>query len=562
MVIRELLVSLGFNYDKSKADAAEKDIKQIKTEFTKVEQSSNKTAQTVNRNMDKMASKAQQSGREIGRIADRLEAWGNMLNAFAAIAGVGLSIGGIVRMVDQWKVIAGQVSLVTKNQEEAKATQEELYAIAGRTRQEYAAIAGLFTSIARNASELGKSNSDILAFTEDVSNAMLLGGGDQASQQAALVQLGQALGSGTLRGDELNSIMEQAPRLAKAIAEGMGTTIGQLRQMGAEGKLTAIDVFNAIRSQSKRLKMEMGQMPWTVDQAATKMMNSLGRLFNGIEKRTGIISTIAEGIARVADYIDDIDIDKLVFGFKMLAIYATAFFVASKWGAIVRGAQMLVGVLASVRNAYLAANGAAVAFKWAGAGAAATSILAFGKILLIAAAIALVVLAVQDFIGWINGADSVFGRVFGKWEDVVNWFKEVWDEVTDTIDRFLHKRVIESIKELIDWIGTALEKLGILREESDKNKPGPGEPEGGGFWGRMWTGFTSELDKMTSLGYDSAGNPKPISYSDGRHYNINQTFNISGSAPAEQVGNAAATALTPSNNGNMFNADSISYEQG
>lgn len=165
MVIRELLVSLGFNYDKSKADAAEKDIKQIKTEFTKVEQSSNKTAQTVNRNMDKMASKAQQSGREIGRIADRLEAWGNMLNAFAAIAGVGLSIGGIVRMVDQWKVIAGQVSLVTKNQEEAKATQEELYAIAGRTRQEYAATAGLFTSIARNASELGKSNSDILAFT-------------------------------------------------------------------------------------------------------------------------------------------------------------------------------------------------------------------------------------------------------------------------------------------------------------------------------------------------------------------------------------------------------------
>ena len=113
--------------------------------------------------------------------------------------------------------------------------------------------------------------------------------------------------------------------MAKAIAEGMGTTIGQLRQMGAEGKLTAIDVFNAIRSQSKRLKTEMGQMPWTVDQAATKMMNSLGRLFNGIEKRTGIISTIAEGIARVADYIDDINIDKLVFGFKMLAIYATAF---------------------------------------------------------------------------------------------------------------------------------------------------------------------------------------------------------------------------------------------
>lgn len=562
MVIRELLVKLGFDYNKRQADTAEKDIKDIKTGFKNIETSSTHAASVVDKNFDNMSRNARESGSEIARIGDTLETWGNRLNALTAVAGLGFSIGGLIRMVDQWKVIKGQVELVTANQQEAADTQKELYAIAGRTRQEYAATAGLFTSIARNASELGKSNSEVLAFTEDVANAMLIGGGEQSSQQAALVQLGQALGSGTLRGDELNSIMEQAPRLAKVIADGMGTTIGQLRNMGAEGKLTAVDVFNAIRSQSERLKMEMGAIPWTVDQATTKMMNSLGRMFYQIENKTGIVSTIAEGFAAIADYIDDIDVDKLIFGFKMLAIYASAFFVASKWGAIVTGAQMLVGVLTSIRNSYLAAQGAAVAFKWAGAGAAATSILAFGKILLIAAAIALVVLAVQDFIGWINGADSVFGRTFGKWEDVVNYFKEVWDDVTSAVDRFLHTRIIDSIKDLVGWIGTALEKLGILRDESDVKKPGPGEPEGGGFWGRVWTGFTDNLDKMTSLGYNSDGTPKQVSYSDGRNYNINQTFNMNGNASPERVGAAAATALAPENDRALFNGDSISYEAG
>lgn len=557
MVIRELLVKLGFNYNESKAQEAEKDIKQIKTGFKEIETGSVRAANTASRSFDSMSRKARQSESEISRIGDTLESWGNRLNALAAVAGVGFSISGLIRMVDQWKVIRGQVQLVTATQKEAVATQKELYAIAGRTRQEYSATAGLFTSIARNASELGKSNQDILAFTEDVANAMLIGGGDQSSQQAALVQLGQALGSGTLRGDELNSIMEQAPRLAKVIADGMGTTIGQLRTMGAEGKLTAVQVFDAIRSQSERLKMEMGAIPWTVDQASTKMMNSLGRLFNQIESKTGIVSAIAEGFATIADYIDEIDVDKLIFGFKMLTIYATAFFVANKWGAIVTGAQMLVGVLTSVRNAYLAANGAAVAFKWAGAGAAATSVLAFGKVLLIAGAIALVILAIQDFIGWINGADSVFGRVFGEWNDVVNNFKEVWDTVTAKVDQLLHMRVIDSIKELINWIGEALKSLAGLDGPVANLREKIGEKVSSG-----WDYLTTNLNKMTSLGYNPDGTPKQVSYNDGRNYAINQTFNINGNAPAQEVGAAAATALTPENNRDLFNSDSLSFEAG
>ena len=200
----------------------------------------------------------------------------------------------------------GQVNNVTKSQQDQSCSERNL-----QHCQPYSSAIRFyrraFTSVARNAQELKKSTKDILLFTEDVSNAMLLGGGDASSQQAALVQLGQALGSGTLRGDELNSILEQAPRLAKAIAEGMGTTIGQLRQMGSEGKLTAQDVFNAIRGQSDRLKMELGKMPWTVGQATNKMLKCVLENFSkNLRTSTGIVDGIAKRMAKFADYIENI----------------------------------------------------------------------------------------------------------------------------------------------------------------------------------------------------------------------------------------------------------------
>ena len=562
--IRELGVKISYLYDQTKADKAERDIKDIKTGFKNIETGSTRAAVVANKNMERMASRAKRTGSEIARIGDTLESWGNRLNALAAVAGVGFSIGSLIRMVDQWKVISGQVQLATASQQEAAVTQKELYAIAGRTRQEYSATAGLFTSIARNASELGKSNQDILAFTEDVANAMLIGGGDQSSQQAALVQLGQALGSGTLRGDELNSIMEQAPRLAKVIADGMGTSIGQLRTMGAEGKLTAKDVFNAIRSQSERLKMEMGQIPWTVDQAMTRMSNALGKLFYGIESRTGIVSALAEGIAKVADNIEKIDIDSLVNGFKLLVIYAGAFLVASKWSTIVTMAQQLLGVIRGLRNAYLAATGATVAFKTANVGAAAASLLALGKFLLIAAAIALVVLAIDDFIGYLNGADSVTGRVVKSINNAFEYLKKFVGDCLKAIGDFIDEWFIEPLKNVVSWVETVLEKIGLLKKESNGDSSlteaahatAAGGPGMAGIFSGIGNWFGGRLNEMTSLGYDAAGNPKPVTYNNNGTQNNNIYITAQTQATPEQIGGAVAKQIpSPSSSSGGFGFD-------
>lgn len=406
MDVRSLAIAIGFKVNNSNVKQVEQTTKKVKTGLERVVDSADKAGNKV----DSLFSK---------------------LRNLAMFAGVSLTLGSIVKTIDEWKVIEGQVNNVTKSQQESKAVQKEIYNIASRTRQQYKSTAELYTSVARNAQELKKSTKDILLFTEDVSNAMLLGGGDASSQQAALVQLGQALGSGTLRGDELNSIMEQAPRLAKAIAEGMGTTIGQLRQMGSEGKLTAQDVFNAIRGQSDRLKMELGKMPWTVGQATNKMQNALGKFFKEFEDKTGIVDGIAKRMAKFADYIENINLDNFISGLQIAAIYAGILFGMAKWSSFVMMISTAVKWIVAVRDALILATGAQIVFNSQTRKGAAIQMLILGKFLLIAAAIAFVILLIQDFYKWVTDpkADTMMKRWFGDFEPIKNKFIDFKDSV-------------------------------------------------------------------------------------------------------------------------------------
>ena len=535
MDVRSLAIAIGFKVNHANVNQVEQTTKRVKTGLERVADSADKAR-------------------------DKVDTLWSKFNQFAAFAGVSFTLGSIINTIDEWKVIEGQVNNVTKSQQESKAVQKEIYEIASRTRQQYGSTAELFTSVARNAQELKKSTKDILLFTEDVSNAMLLGGGDASSQQAALVQLGQALGSGVLRGDELNSIMEQAPRLAKAIAEGMGTTIGQLRQMGQEGKLTAQDVFNAIRGQSDRLKMELGKMPWTVGQASNKMQNALGKFFKEFEDKTGVIDGIAKRMAKLADYIEKLNLDNFIAGLRVAAIYFGVLFAMSKWSRFVMMIATAVKWIVAVRDALILATGAQIVFNSQTRKGAAIQMLMLGKFLLIAAAIAFVILLIQDFYKWItdptadtmmkrwfgdfdavknkanefltmlenspirflpivtwiwlvlelirdlyrwfSGGDSVIGSALTgwgeKWQNFCNWFKEAWDSVSKAFEDFCNMRVIDIIKLAIEWLG----KLGDKIAETARSW---GESLKEKFGGPLWPSFKEGIFNFVDKGVNGTG---------------------------------------------------------
>lgn len=479
---------------------------------------------------------------------------GRLVGPLAAFAGISFSIQSYIAMSDQLKTIEGQIKNVVKSGKETKRVEEEIYAMAGRSRQSYAESANLFTSVARNASELGKSTDDILKFTEDVSNAMLLGGGSAASQQAALVQLGQALGSGTLRGDELNSIMEQAPKLAETIAKGMGTTIGSLRKLGSEGKLTAKDVFEAVRKQSDSLKKDLGNMPWTVAQATNRIRDSVAQLFFAIENKFGFGDKMARVIATIADQVDKltikinaIDMSTWTPFLITAGIYASVLYM---WlhrtviqSAIITGFNLLGGAVRGVGVAIRGTIGMLSALKAAYAVMRAVSlrtalamaahwIIATAPAALVVAAIVLIILLIQDVYIWMKGGDSVMGRMFGSWDDMCKKMAGSWLDFGKTFKDWCKKDAVSAIKDLLGWIGNLIVAFTGLKYLFDNAKK-PGVPLFEKWFGKdtfsslnqpMSNVIDSDWYKKNVLGRDVSTGGRNINNSGNQTVNNYWTF--------------------------------------
>lgn len=161
---------------------------------------------------------------------------------------------------DDMSMVNSRLSLVTKSTEEYTRAQTELLSISNDARVGVRGTSDLYAQLNRSTESLGTSQKDLLQVTDTISKTLTIGGASATAADAALLQLSQGFASGALRGEELNSIMEQTPRLAQAIANGMGVSIGQLRTMGAEGQLTAQAIMTALLSQSRIVNEEFSKI--------------------------------------------------------------------------------------------------------------------------------------------------------------------------------------------------------------------------------------------------------------------------------------------------------------
>lgn len=236
-----------------------------------------------------------------------------------ATRGLGAALGGLsagvalkrfFELADTYSQIEAKLRLVSTASMEARTAQAALFEIAQRSRTDLGETVNLYSALARSAKSLGASQQTVLGVTETINQAIQLSGASAASSQAALVQLGQGLASGTLRGEELNSVMEQTPRLALALADGLGVSIGQLRKLGTEGKLTSDVVLGALQKSSESVKRDFGELPLTVGQASTQSANSMLELVGAIDKVSGASRALADYIsgsaARMKELADEI----------------------------------------------------------------------------------------------------------------------------------------------------------------------------------------------------------------------------------------------------------------
>lgn len=277
----------------------------IKSFGDQVDRSSRQGAQSLERMATTMRSSETQAKTMGG-------AW-KMAGELLPIAGVTLSIAGMTKLAgatlataDRYKLLNGQLKLVTASEEELIAVRGKLYTLADNNRQGDEATINLFARLSRATQELNISQADRLRLTDLVGKSMIISSASTASAEAAMIQLSQAMASGVLRGEELNSIMEQAPRLAQAIAQGLGVTIGELRAMGKEGELTAEKVTAAIMKSGAAIDSEAAKMSTTIGQAALKIKNSTGRVVESFDEATDSSGILAGGLEDIAQGINDL----------------------------------------------------------------------------------------------------------------------------------------------------------------------------------------------------------------------------------------------------------------
>ncbi|KFX81293.1 membrane protein, partial [Ralstonia solanacearum] len=151
---------------------------------------------------------------------------------------------------------------------------------------------------------LGGEQQQALTITESISQALRISGASANETQSALLQFGQALSAGVLRGEEFNSVVENSPRLAQALADGLNVPIGRLRKMAEEGRLTADVVVNALLSQKDKLATEYAQLPATVSQAFERLRNAFGQYVNQVDQATGFTSKLAGALTWLAQNLD------------------------------------------------------------------------------------------------------------------------------------------------------------------------------------------------------------------------------------------------------------------
>lgn len=241
--------------------------------------------------------------KELKSVADYGKLVGGQLGIAFATLGSAVSVSHIIATADQMQNLASQIRLATSSTEQFHAVQTELRAIANEQRSSFDAVVDLYSNSQRSLSALGKSQQDVINFTRNMTMAMNVGGRSAQAQAAALTQLGQALASGVLRGDEFNSVAEQAPILMDLIAKEMGVTSNAIRDLAKDGKITADVVYNAVAKATDSLSAMSAKMPTTVSQALQVIKNEYNYLIDDIMNQNSMMSqNIANAVLWAAEH--------------------------------------------------------------------------------------------------------------------------------------------------------------------------------------------------------------------------------------------------------------------
>ncbi|WP_270292173.1 phage tail tape measure protein [Enterobacter ludwigii] len=261
------------------------------------------------RTMEQGGKKAAAATRETQRsLADLNSQLATVRSSAAGLAGAwagAFATHQLIQFADTWNQLNGRLRLASSSSEDYVQSQRVLMEISQRTGTSLEANSNLYSRIAQSLRDAGYASADVAKVTETVATSLKLSGASTEEASSVITQLSQALGSGVLRGEEFNAIMESGGRLAKLLADGLGTTIGGLRNMANNGELTT-DKIVPLLTNVEILRKEFETLPESISGSAQKVQNAFLAWVGGANDAVGASSTLSGVLDGLANNIDDV----------------------------------------------------------------------------------------------------------------------------------------------------------------------------------------------------------------------------------------------------------------
>ena len=265
------------------------------------------SAKTGAAGIDELGKKADQTTAKLGKTRAGIESISSQLARLKTQA-IGFTLGNLAvtnltQTIDQYNNYTARIKLVSKSNAEARGTFNELMQIANQTGSVFSATAELYTRFYRALGDNANS-AELLQFTRTIQQAVAVSGAGAEEAKAAIIQLSQGLASGTLRGEEFNSVAEQMPILLEVLQKSLGKTRGELRKMAEQGELTPKIILSATKEAADEIQRQYEQMPLTIGRAVNQLSNSWLQFIGNTDKTLSASKIVAGAISTVANNLD------------------------------------------------------------------------------------------------------------------------------------------------------------------------------------------------------------------------------------------------------------------
>lgn len=340
--------------------------------------------------------------------------------------GAALSARELVRLLDTYTNLQNRLRATGLEAQNLTAVYQQLLGVANSTRQSFEGTVETYGRLANSAKDMGLSQQELIDFTKSLNQAIALSGASATEAQAGMIQLAQGMASGVLRGDELNSVLEQLPTVADVIAKQLNVTRGELRQMGQDGKISADIIFDAFKNARTELEERFAKSVPTIGQSFQVLKDNVIDMVGRFDQATGVSEAISRALLFVSENLDTI---------AKVALSAAAGL------ALVGGTASAINL---ARNAVLALNAAIAANP-----------IGFLLVVFTSAITALTLFRDQINLG-VDDVTTLGDMMRALGETVGAVFGAIWQWAKDTFGP-----LIQLIK---DWVGEVdVSIIGILR---------------------------------------------------------------------------------------------------